>query len=834
MKTLVRSIVACLAITTALTASADWPPVPRLSAPEEPDAGTLPSTVQVVRFEPGVHDATGRWLCRFSFRLAESTRTAALAGTFNNWNRNALPLTRIKPGDDAEAWTCEISLPPGIHQYKIVVNGEQWLHDAANPDKTDDGNQGFNSVLRLGKLAHLNESPAAPGDGRIDVLGLVHKPHNTLYWQWLDPRHALVRYRTFARDVQGVSIVFRGGPTTAMFPVDEDPLFMLWETRVTFDAPGGDAQAQPEKSGNWTYTFILEDAATRVAHPTDFESSSATAEGRTIFHTPDWAKHAVWYQIMIDRFRNGRTDNDPENVRPWRSEWFTPSPWEEASGETFYKWYAFHRYYGGDLDGLESKLGYLKELGVNALYLNPVFKAESHHKYDATNYMHIDDHFGVKGDYEPAAAKENLLDPRTWTWTESDKRFLSILKTAKRMGFRVIIDGVFNHVGQPHPAFQDVQRNGRESPYADWFEITSWEPFRHAGWAGFDALPAFRKSADGLASETLRQHLFAITRRWMDPDGDGDPSDGVDGWRLDVPNEIPLPFWAEWRTLVKRINPDAYITGEIWDRAEQWLDGRHFDAVMNYEFARPVVAWIGGKQKKMSVVELDRRLRALRLAYPLEATLVLQNLVDSHDTDRIASMMHNPDLAYDQQNRVQDNNPNYDNSKPSAEAYARARLVALVQMTYIGAPMIYYGDEVGMWGADDPTCRKPMLWEDLQPYEKPEENHVMPEQLEHYRRAIALRNAHPALRTGAFRTLLADPRADVWAFLRSDENEQLIVCLNASDVGARVRIPLPGDAAREWRIVWGDAAAAQTLENALEVTVPAIDGVVLHAGVRRK
>lgn len=821
---------ACILIVAVRAAPADWPPAPPLPAPAEQDAGELPATVRIIRYEPAAQGGTGRWVCRFTFQLPDFTRTATLAGTFNHWNRTTQPLQRVAPGDGADpgAWICEVVLPPGIHQYKIVVNGEQWLHDAANPDKTDDGNQGFNSVLRLGRLAHLTDSPATTGDGRIDLLGLEHEPQNTLYWQWLDPRHALVRYRTFSRDVRGVSVTFRGGATTAMYPVEEGPLFTLWEGRVSL-GPAGDAPAA--KPDSWTYTFVLEDAETRVAHPADFATIRMNAEGRAIFHTPDWAKHAVWYQIMIDRFRNGRPDNDPQPVRPWRSEWFTPSPWEEAGGETFYKWYAFHRHYGGDLDGLESKLGYLKELGVNALYLNPVFKAESHHKYDATNYVHIDDHFGVKGDYEAAAAKENLLDPRTWTWTETDKRFLAFLKTAKSMGFRVILDGVFNHVGQPHPAFQDVKKNGQKSAFADWFEITSWEPFRHAGWAGFDSLPAFRKTADGLASNAVKQHLFAITQRWMDPDGDGDPSDGVDGWRLDVPNEIPLPFWAEWRTLVKRINPDAYITGEIWDRAEQWLDGQHFDAVMNYEFARPVVAWVGGKNRKMSVVELDRRLRSLRLAYPLEATLVLQNLVCSHDTDRIASMMHNPDLVYDQQNRVQDNNPNYDNSKPSAEAYARARLVTLVQMTYIGAPMIYYGDEVGMWGADDPTCRKPMLWEDLQPYEKPEENHVMPEQLQHFRRAISLRTAHPALRTGSFRTLLTDPVADVWVFLRSDDSEQLIVCLNASTAAARVRVPLPEDiAARTWRVVWGDADAAASKDRALEVTIPGIDGVVLHAG----
>ncbi|MBL8880262.1 MAG: alpha-glucosidase C-terminal domain-containing protein [Phycisphaerales bacterium] len=818
----------------AAAVAAGWPPAPPLRSENSmliDDLGTVPPTFQtVIRPATETRNIAGRYRLRFTITLKQPARSVALAGTFNNWNKFANPLA---PTDEPGAWTGEIDLTPGMHQYKIVIDGERWIHDEANPEKTDDGNKGFNSVLRLGLLAHITESPAKIGDGKIELLGLEHDAQNTLYWQQLDEQRALVRYRTLAHDVRKVTLAFRDGATAELTPADEGPLFTLWETIVRAGCFSKVADKPEIEMSPCPYTFILEDGDLRATHPAELAYVPAHAHERAkrtpIFHTPDWAKNAVWYQIMLDRFRNGQPENDPDNARPWRSEWFTPSRWEETSGETFYKWFAFHRHYGGDIAGLESKLGYLKELGVNAIYLNPVFKADSHHKYDATNYVHIDDHFGTKGDYEPAAAKENLLDPTTWTWTETDKRFLAFVKTAKSMGFRVIIDGVFNHVGQPHPAFQDVKKTGKSSAYADWFEIVSWEPFKHAGWAGFDSLPAFRKTADGLASETAKQHIFNITRRWMDPNGDGDPSDGIDGWRLDVPNEIPLPFWAEWRDLVKRINPDAYISGEIWDRAEKWLDGRHFDAVMNYEFSRPLIAWIGGKSKKMSVVEFDRRLRSLRLAYPLEATLVMQNLVCSHDTDRVASMMHNPDLAYDQQNRVQDNNPAYDNSKPSAGAYAKARLALLVQMTYVGAPMIYYGDEVGMWGADDPTCRKPMLWEDLQPYDKPDENFVMREHLEYYRRAIALRNAHPALRTGSFRTLLADPKLDVWAFLRADDREQLVVCINASGADARVRVPLPEHAPRNWKSIWGDAQSANVRNGAIEIDVPKIGAVVLEA-----
>ncbi|MEM7518848.1 MAG: alpha-amylase family glycosyl hydrolase, partial [Planctomycetota bacterium] len=143
-----------------------------------------------------------------------------------------------------------------------------------------------------------------------------------------------------------------------------------------------------------------------------------------------------------------------------------------------------------------------------------------------------------------------------------------ILAECKARGIRVVLDGVFNHVGVRHPAFVDVRESGEDSRFADWFEILSFEPFRYAGWAGFGELPVFAKNADGLASAEVEQHVFDVTRRWMDPDGDGDPSDGIDGWRLDVPMEIAMPFWERWRVVVKSANPDAYITGEVWDRAD--------------------------------------------------------------------------------------------------------------------------------------------------------------------------------------------------------------------------------------------------------------------------
>jgi glycosidase len=359
--------------------------------------------------------------------------------------------------------------------------------------------------------------------------------------------------------------------------------------------------------------------------------------------------------------------------------------------------------------------------------------------------------------------------------------------------------------------------------------VKSWDPVEIEGWAGFGAMPVFRKDENGLASREVVEHIFAITRRWMDPNGDGDPSDGVDGWRLDVPNEVPLGFWREWRTLVKSINPDAYLVGEIWRRADEWVDGTVFDAVMNYPFADAAIAWVANREKRIGASELDRRLAELRLAYPPEATYVLQNLLDSHDTDRIASMVWNPDREYNAENRPQAGARAYRATRPPAWAYEKVRLLALLQMTYVGAPMVWYGDEVGMYGASDPTNRKPMLWKDLEPYAKPEDNFVDEAQLRFYRDAIGLRRAFAALRVGGIATLLTDDVQQVWVFERMLEGERLVVALNAGDDEATIRLPVEG----QWVEVFAsggeprfDANGRSPGDRFPKVTIPAVGGRV--------
>ena len=565
---------------------------------------------------------------------------------------------------------------------------------------------------------------------------------------------------------------------------------------------------------------------------------------------PSWARDAVWYQIFPERFRNGDPSNDPTaeelelppsrpwHISPWTSDWYKLQPWEEVHDKNFYA-NVFDRRYGGDLQGVIDKLDYLKDLGINAIYLNPIFEAFSLHKYDASTYHHIDNNFGpdAKGDLNIIAQETD--DPSTWTWTAADSLFLKLIREAHKRNIRIIIDGVFNHSGTRHWAFQDVVKNQQKSRYADWYRVTRWDDpatpeneFDYKGWWGEKHLPEFNRDEKNLV-EPVRRYFFNITKRWMDPNGDGNPADGIDGWRLDVANEIPSGFWREWRGLVKKINPEAIIIGEIWDDAAKWLQGDQFDAVMNYPVARACVRFfIDTGSKRFTPGEFDRELEDIRKSYPAPANYVLQNLLDSHDTDRLPSMVRNPNRAYDRQGSVREN-PSYDIGKPTADDVRVQKLVVLFQMTYVGAPMVYYGDETGMWGADDPDDRKPMVWDDL----KYDDERTSPiaaksrtpdrvafDQTLHdaYKQMIKIRNDNPALRRGTFRKVLTDDSRGIYAFERVDGANDVLVVFNNTWAMQSISVEASGtyEEALSGRVLTSDS-------NSIRVSLDGKSGAVL-------
>lgn len=522
----------------------------------------------------------------------------------------------------------------------------------------------------------------------------------------------------------------------------------------------------------------------------------------------DWAKGAVWYQIFPERFRNGNPNNDPIKERvlgnndvdwqihPWASDWYKLQIWEQARGLGFYD-LVFDRRYGGDLLGVIEKLDYLKDLGVDVIYFNPIFEAPSLHKYDTSTYHHVDNNFGYDRDGDWVAIQTEKEDSSTWTFTQADQVFLELIAKAHEIGIKIVIDGVFNHCGREFWAFKDVLEKQQNSGYKDWFEIISWDDpatpdtseFDYKCWWEFKSLPEFKEDENGLV-EPVKKYLFDITRRWMDPNGDGDPFDGVDGWRLDVVQDVNPNFWTEWYQLVKSINPDAYVLGEIWEIAPEWITNKRLDGVMNYPLAKLIVDFFIDKLTKISVSDFERQLERLRKLYPDDTNHILLNLIDSHDTDRLASMIKNPDRSYDRMAGLRDN-PEYDPRKPNEDARKIQKLIAIFQMTYVGAPMIYYGDEAGMWGADDPDDRKPMLWREFV-FEKETYSTVRPDLKEadenvfdpglynHYKKLIRIRYENPALQRGNFMTRMVDNKRRLFAFTRKFEKNEILVILNNS------------------------------------------------------
>lgn len=706
----------------------------------------------------------------FTYKPADSLpHRVSVVGDFNGWSREATPMTRANNG----VFSASVEITEGVHLYKFFVDGK-WVNDPHGDPSLEqpDGFGGKNSGVTVGPDARRFPPPPP---GKIVIELLRHDPSDVRDRNVASPRQLRLGFQAQAGNIDQADIVWSvagdSWQTQAMYPISrhyqlglEDFAGMITTDRgpVSYFFELVDGPTVGYLAGGQLY-FSLGDA----------QQHAYTCEMTPSFETPDWAKHAVWYQIFPERFRNGDPSNDPPNTKRWTSNWYSRLPGE--SGNLYRD--VWSRRYGGDFQGIISELPYLRSLGVNCIYLNPIFKAEDLHKYDTTDYRHVDDHFGFAGDI--AELKGETDDPSTWQWTKTDRLFLEFLAKAHAQGFKVIIDGVFNHVGTANYAFADVRKNGKNSKYASWFEITSWKPFHWMGWGGSPdgALPEFRKDPVLGLVHGPRELIMNITRRWLAPDGD--PSRGVDGFRLDACENVPRPFWVDWRKLVKSINPDTYLTGEIWTICPNWLDGQTFDATMQYPFAEAMESFFVDNAARNSASAFASRLQQLTSVYPFQISLDQMNLLDSHDTDRWASRFVNPDLVFNTRSRVQDNNPDYNTSKPTQEQWTRLKQSLVVQMTYVGAPMIYYGDEAGMWGPSDPSDRQPMIWKDLEPYDDPQVTFKQ-DVFDQYQRLIAIHRRLTALQLGFAHTVLADDRNGVYAFSRDLGKDHICVVVNRS------------------------------------------------------
>ena len=475
--------------------------------------------------------------------------------------------------------------------------------------------------------------------------------------------------------------------------------------------------------------------------------------------TPDWVKDAIFYQIFPDRFARSERVPKPGNLEPWDS---PPT---------------IQGFKGGDLLGVAERLDYLQELGITAIYLNPIFQSAANHRYHTHDYYRVDPILG------------------------GNDAFREMLDAAHARGVRVVLDGAFNHASRGFYQFNHALENGAASPYLDWFYFDE-ERLRNGGrlngypnpeeeqrlacshrgleelgyqaWWDLPALPTFNTR-----TEAVRRFIFDVARHWIEF--------GIDGWRLDVPEEIDdVGFWQEFRRVVKAANPEAYLVGEIWSEAHRWLQGDQFDAVMNYVFNRACLGFFGGERldttlrpggftvRPLSAVQFADEVDRMLALYDWGVTLAQLNLLSSHDEPRFLTLVQGDKEAL--------------------------KLATLFQMAFPGAPCVYYGDEIGMEGGHDPDCRRAFPWDEAR------WDHDL---LDWFRRTTHLRHTHPALRHGRYVRLHADDARGVYAFARQGEGETLGIVLNNGPARYELDVPAAGLFCDGTTLhdVWGDGQA---------------------------
>ncbi|MEC0140103.1 alpha-glycosidase [Paenibacillus macerans] len=526
---------------------------------------------------------------------------------------------------------------------------------------------------------------------------LYHVPRDKWAYAY-DPATIHLRIRTKRDDVERVFALtgdkydWKGTyQELAMEKAAHDRMFDYWEVSVR---PRFKRLSYAFKLVAGAETVYMQDSGIQTEEPTPpgelFEFPYI--HEIEVFKVPEWAKQAVFYQIMPERFANGDPSNDPKPVEAWGGK-----PTRE-------------NYFGGDLQGVLDHLDDLVDLGITAIYFTPLFAAPSNHKYDTMDYKKVDPHFG-----------DNAL-------------LKKVVECCHERGIRVVLDAVFNHCGEQFPPFQDVLKNGAASPYADWFHVNQFPARVENGFPTYDTFGFFPKMPKfNTANPRLKEYLLGVAEYWI-------KEIKLDGWRLDVANEIDHHFWREFRQVVKKANPDAYLIGEVWSDSLNWLLGDQFDSVMNYPFADKVLEFFNGG---MDGCAFSDEMGALIMRYPQQTNEVVFNMLCSHDTPRLLTR-----VGGDKR---------------------KLKLCVVFLFTYIGTPCVFYGDEIGLTGEGDPDCRKCMEW-DRSKQDR--------ELYDFYKLMIALRKKHTALRQGRFRFLHAEHGDPCIIYERMDELMHFTVWMN--------------------------------------------------------
>lgn len=506
------------------------------------------------------------------------------------------------------------------------------------------------------------------------------------------------------------------------------------------------------------------------------------------FKVPPWAPDIVYYYIFPDRFRNGDPGNDP---RPGRAKYhdatvelhqnWLDKPWKPGSGDGSDALYN-NDFFGGDLMGIIEKLDYIQDLGANTIYMTPVFKAASNHKYDTADYKNIDPAFG------------------------SNEDFVRLTTEAARHGIRVIVDTSLNHTGSDSiyfDRFGNHQSRGAfeggkirsDSPYASWytFDASQAEPDKqYKGWVGVTDLPELNKAAPA-----FRKYAYgdrdSVMKLWLDR--------GAAGWRMDVAPWVPDDFWREWRSAIKQHRPDALTVAETWFDASKYFLGDMFDSTMNYIFRNTVLEYAAGGKAS----ELYRNIELMREAYPAPAFYALMNLLSTHDQARSLHYLG-----------WQDDNAD---AGVIQRAKQRLKLAMFFQMTFPGAPAVYYGDEVGVTGGDDPYNRAPYPWAD-------QGGRPDTELLAEVKRLIKLRNTNPVLRRGSIDApLLIDDHVIV--LVRQLGDKLAISASNNAETPSTVRFQLAAGVKVDSFTDALTGARVHASQGQLSITIPALFGTLL-------
>lgn len=427
------------------------------------------------------------------------------------------------------------------------------------------------------------------------------------------------------------------------------------------------------------------------------------ANAGDIRNSPDWAKKCVYYQIFPERFRNGNPLNDPPNTVPWDSR-----PTRE-------------NYMGGDLQGIIEKLDYLSDLGINILYLTPIFQASFNHKYATIDYFAVDKQFGTLDDLK------------------------KLVQMCHAKGIRVLLDGVFNHCGFYFEPFQDVLKKGNDSEYKDWFLIESFpistEPLNYACVGDCKWMPKLN-----MANPEVQDYFIEVGKYWI-------REANIDGWRIDVADEIESRFLERFSYELKREFKDILLIGETWGDGGKLLQGNRLDSVMNYLFKDAVTDWIA--RGCIGVSEFDHQLNRMLSIYPFGLAKFMYNLLDSHDTPRFLF-----ECGGDK---------------------SLLRLAVGLQFTFVGCPVVYYGDEIGLTGDNDPDCRRPMPWD---------RNEWDNELLSWYRMLIEIRKNYPVFVEGDYRTIICNDAQQVFGFTRFNEEAEAYIVINRSHEAVHVTVPI--------------------------------------------